>query len=275
MKKSSGSLTSQARTEQLMELMTIALSKGGEGLKEMEQLEVTTDAKTKKIILPVGMSKLKASNELRLQHENEEQVIEVRFDYEGWNWKDVLVAIKKVSEETFGWINGITERTFFGTLRPKEIDVITDVLAGKVITEKCFFGKFEAAAWEDAEVNVFVNQGTSGIVVTCKKKFSNDVSDYFKSIEKHLQTASIYRGKTVVVQEMKDPNGNVNVDFEIIENKGEVNIILNEKEELVIDRFIVGAREGRANREGREPRWRYRCSVRGSQSSSYLSSCMV
>ena len=249
MKTKTSGLQSQAKTEQLLELMTLALGKGGaEDLKQMQQMTVEASADTKKIIIPLGMSKLKASNELRLQHENEEQVVEVNFSFEGWNWKDVLVAVKKVSEETFGWINGITERTFFGTKRPKEIDVITDVVNGKNETEKCFFGKFEVAAWEDAEVNVYVAEGTAGIQTTVKKKFSNEVTDFYKSIEKHLKTSSIYRGKTIVITEMKDPGGTLVVDFEIIENQGEDKIILNEKEELVIDRFIVGALEEKGKR---------------------------
>lgn len=232
---------------QMMELMTLALSKKT-GLKEVDNLEVIADPNAKKITIPFGMSKLKASEELRLQHENEEQTIEVSSDYAGWNWKDVLVAVKKVSEETFGWIHGVTEYSFFGTKRPKEIDVITNIKDGVISTEKCFFGKFEVAAWDDATVNVGISYGEVVISVTCKKKYSHDVSDFFKAVEKHLKTKSIYRGKTVVISEMKDPGGNLTVDFEIIENRGESKIILNEEEELVIDRFIIGALKEKGKR---------------------------
>jgi transitional endoplasmic reticulum ATPase len=202
------------------------------------QSEVISDPNANKIIIPQGMTKLQAAKELKLQYENEEQVINVDKTFEGWNWQDVLVALKIQSEEQFGWINGVTEYTFFGVKRPTEIDIVVDIKDGKSITEKCFYGKFEVAAWENAETQVSVTEKGVTIRAVCKKKFTNIVSNFYKQIERHLLEKSIFRGKTVVVNG-RDMFGNIN--FELIENKGEERIILNRSEELVLNTFILPA----------------------------------
>jgi DNA replication protein DnaC len=207
-------------------------------LEKPNQREVVSDPNANKIIIPANMTKLQAAKELKLQYENEEQVINVDKTFEGWNWQDVLVALKIQSEECFGWINGVTEYTFFGVKRPTEIDIVTDIREGKSITEKCFYGKFEIAAWENAVSQVSVTEKGVTIRVECKKKYTDIVSNFYKQIEKHLLEKSIFRGKTVVVNG-RDQFGNIN--FELIENRGEEKIILNRNEELVINTFILPA----------------------------------
>ena len=48
------------------------------------------------------MNKIQASKELKRQWEDEETVIDVARMFETWNWKDVLVAVKKAAEQHFG-----------------------------------------------------------------------------------------------------------------------------------------------------------------------------
>lgn len=230
--------TGNAKANILLESLA-QMMESGDAL-EVQNLEVVADPQAKRITIPVGMSKLTAAHELELQHNNEEQIIQVSRTFEGWNWKDALVAVKKVSEDTFGWIHGKTEYTFAGPKRPQEIDIQVDVVNGKDITEKCFFGKFEAAVWEASEVNVYFGGDAIGLQVTCKKKYSESVSEFFDLIENQLKTKSIYRGKTIVITEQSNPGGHSSIDFEIIENKSEEKIILNPKEELVVDKFILG-----------------------------------
>lgn len=217
----------------LEQLITLAKTMGfgvAENLKSISH-EVVADDNARKITIPKSMSKLEAAKELESQWKNEEQEIDVVGDFEGWDWKDVLVAIKHVTEDVFGWICG--QATFYGN--PTEIDIVTDIINGKPQTTKAFYGNFKLGAWENAGCGIGVRRGTVSIGVHCKKKFSNEVSQYFNLIRQRLTDASIYRGKSIVVTRDAEKN----LAFELIENKSTDNIILNKDENLVVDNFIM------------------------------------
>lgn len=206
--------------------------------KNIKEISTKTEfsSDTKKILIPKGMSKLAASVELRKQYDNEEQVIDSFAQFEGWNWKDVLVAVKKVTEVHFGWMNAKTVFTPFGNIKPMEVDVVTDVIDGKHTIEKAFYGTFCISAFSDAKAQVNINnQGECNMVITAKRKHSEEVTEYYNLIRTHLETKSIYRGKSIVVTR----GGGGYADFEIIENKGSSKIVLNEKEEVVVKNFVV------------------------------------
>lgn len=230
--------------EMLMEQIAKTLGMAVGTKKKIKEKEITTvvekrdDVQT--IIVPKGMTLKQAGDELYAQHNNEEQVIDAMRMFEGWEWKDVLVAIKAVSEAKFGWIRGITEKTFFGEIRPKEIDVIVDIRNDTPVTVKCFYGKFGISAWDNAEANVGVGHQGCYISIKLKKKYSNDATGYFDAVEQHLQNNSIFKGKTVVVTGGKSAMG-LNYDYDIIENKAADYIILNEETNLVIDNFVIGS----------------------------------
>lgn len=190
---------------------------------------------TRKIIIPDTMNKMEASQELERQWHDEETVIEVDRHYEGWNWKDVLVAVKKAAEEHFGWIQGKTKKSFFGVQRPSEIEVVVDIKDGKKITEACFYGAFTASAWEDAEVNV----GPGYISAEVKKRYADDVRTFYNLIQKYLDEQSIYRGKAITVTEKKSPWGEVSLDFEVFELNVSDKIVLNEDIESIIQNFVI------------------------------------
>lgn len=233
--------TSVLSSEEASELIS-ALSKITKRKKGTQEIttEVVKSKDTRQIIVPDGMDLLEASKELKAQYDNLEQVVDVTHVFEGYDWKDGLVAVKKVSEAMFGWMKGITETDMWGNeYRPQEIDVTVNVIGGKAITEKCFYGKFSIAAWSRAEASVdIVGNGEVYIAIKSKKKYSEDVSKYFAAIRQYLEANSIYRGKTVVVT---DQGKNfVSFNFEIIENKPADLIILNENENLVLEEFIIG-----------------------------------
>ncbi len=225
-----------AVSEELLIGMLAAVQAAKGRISKPYENEVISDPMANKIIIPATMTKLQAAKELKLQHENEEQLINVDKEFTGWNWQDVLVALKKVTEERFGWMNAQTEYGFFGPERPTEIDVIVDIIDGKSVIEKCFFGKFKVSAWEGANSQVAVSRGKVFLRTEAKRKYSNIISEYYNAIEEHLKTNSIFKGKTVVING-RDRFDNIN--FELIENKGEDMIILNHKEDLVIDTFIL------------------------------------
>lgn len=205
-------------------------------VKEIETDVVTSDS-VKQIVIPKGMSKLDAAEELRKQHQNEEQKIDIRADFPGWNWKDVLVAIRRTTESTFGWINGRTDYTWFGPKKPTEIDIVVDMKNGSPVIEKAFFNGFNVGPWEDANATVGVMYSEVSIVINAKRKYNHEVTEYFNAIRAELENNSIYRGRSIVVQ--KDRNNNL--EFEIIENKANDIIILNHGTQLVIDNFVLGA----------------------------------
>lgn len=189
----------------------------------------------KKIIIPVSMNKLQASKELHRQWNDEETVINVDRQFETWNWRDVLVAVKKAAERHFGWIQGKTTQTFFGTRRPHEIAIVTDVKDGKKITESCFYGQFTATVWEDAVVDV----SADGIQATVKKRYADEVRVFFDLIQEILDKESIYRGKAITVTKQEDPWGNVSLDFDIFEMKVSDKIVLNDNIRSVVQNFII------------------------------------
>jgi hypothetical protein len=181
------------------------------------------------------MNKLQASNELKRQWDDEEQVIDIDRNFLDWNWKDFLVAVKKAAERHFGWVQGKTVRTFFGTERPTEIDIIVDIKNGKKITEQCFYGRFTASVWEDAVINV---EGTY-ISATVKRRYAAEVRQFFDLIQTILDTESIYRGKAITVTRKETPLATSSLDFDIFEMKTSDKIVLNDDIESVVQNFIL------------------------------------
>jgi transitional endoplasmic reticulum ATPase len=197
--------------------------------REVENVStVHSDVET--ILIPTRMTKLQAAEELRLQHEEEEKVVEKVRIFEHWDPRDAIVAAMRVANQTFGWINAKPTQDMFGNeIQPKQIKVQTDVNEH----EDCFRGQFVAAAWDKARIDIDVNGRHSRcmIIVEGKRKFSERVDAFFDAIEEELKNNSIYKGKTLM---WSSDEG-----FNFIENKGTEDIILNENEQLVLDNFII------------------------------------
>jgi len=203
----------------------------------MKEIQTPTEysTETQKIILPKGMDKLVAAKELEAQWKNEESVNDFSTNFQGWNWQDVLIAVRRVTEREFGWMNGKSD---FWSGDPKEIDIVVDVKHGKKVNEKAFYGNFKITGWENAHAQIEINRGGVAIInINAKRKFSQPITNYFNMIREQLETASIYRGKNIVVTREGD-NG---LNFEIIENKGSDKIVLNRGERLVVDTFVLGS----------------------------------
>lgn len=193
---------------------------------------------TDKIIIPADMSKLEASKELKRQYEDEENIVDIDQAYTDWHWQDVLVALKVVSTDTFGWIQGMTTRSFFGTSRPTFIKVMTDVKDGKAIYEECFYGKFKISAWDDAECTVNVSRfGVASVSIQLKKRFKAKGADFLSKVDNHIRKNSIYLNKAVVIEQGDKFEGAP--EFEIIELKPSNKIFLNPKTRLVVNKYII------------------------------------
>lgn len=200
--------------------------------KEVRNVHTVFSDTQDTITIPKKMTKLEASEELALQHSEEEKIVDKLKIFEGWAYNDSLVAIMRVSQRTFGWINAKATKDFFGEdVLPMEIKIQTDVDKW----EDCFAGDFKIAAWDAATASV----GATGrppnafgyIKITAKKKFGPRIDEFFKAVEIELHTASIYKGKCLL---WSADNG-----FSFIENRGSDDIVLNKNEQLVLDNFII------------------------------------
>lgn len=230
-------------TEQLIALGALAKLTGSD---THHKIETTTEysRETRKIILPEGMSKKAAADDLMLQWNNEEQKQDFQTTLEGWEWKDGLRAFRNVVESEFGYIKGV--HTMFST--PTEIDIVTNVVDGKQTSEKAFYGKVAFPSWEDAKGEVDVNsRGEVYIVVSAKRKFSNQITEFFNAVRNYLNTQSIYRGKAVVVAQKQMRNGPV-IDLAITEIRPNSRIFLNDEEEVTVENFVIGDLGGSGKR---------------------------
>lgn len=203
-----------------------------DNIKEI-QTPTEHSTETQKILLPVGMDKMVAAKELTAQWKNEESVNNFTSAFEGWNWQDVLVAIRRVTEREFGWMNG---QANWWTGNPAEIDIVVDIKKGKKENERAFYGDFAITGWDNASASIQIaKDGTVHIGINAKRKFSDPITTYFNLIRTQLETSSIYRGKNIVVT----VDAKKNLVFEIIENKGTDKIVLNRSEHLVVDMFVI------------------------------------
>lgn len=201
----------------------------------VKEIQTPTEysADTNKIVLPVGMDKMVAAKELQAQWKNEESVNNFTSTFDGWNWQDVLVAIRRVTEREFGWMNG---QANWWTGNPQEIDIVVDIKKGKKENERAFYGDFAITAWESASASIGIQKdGTVAMYINAKRKFSDPITTYFNLIRTQLESASIYRSKNIVVT----VDAKKNLVFEIIENKGTDKIVLNRSERLVVDTFVI------------------------------------
>ena len=240
----SGITIADAKKHPLYSLLALQMGEEKAAMLVKQQLDeqaknnqATTEfsKEEKKIIVPASMNKIQASKELKRQWDDEETVINVDRMFETWNWKDVLVAVKKAAEKHFGWVQGKTTETFFGTQRPYEIEIVTDIKDGKKSTQTCFYGQFTATVWENATVTVDAHS----ISAEVKKRYANDVREFFDIVQDILDKESIYRGKAITVTKKTDPWGNVSLDFDIFEMKASNKIVLNEDIDTVVRNFII------------------------------------
>lgn len=202
-----------------------------------ETIETVTEysKETQKIILPEGMSKKTASEDLMNQYNNEEQTQNFTMTLEGWEWKDGLRAFRNVLETKFGWIKGVT--TWWST--PTEIDIVVDIKKGKSISEKGYMGKVAFPSYDNAQGQVGVNDsGEVFVVVTAKRKFSAKITEFFGEVRAYLQANSIYRGKSVVVT-LTSAMGKPTLDLQVTELKANDKIFLNYEEEMMVQNFII------------------------------------
>lgn len=197
--------------------------------------ETLHSKETQKIIIPEGMTKKQAAEDLMNQWQNEEQTQDFQTILEGWEWKDGLHAIRNVIEEKFGWLKGGDASFWEGT--PTEITIITGYKKGIPQTSVAFAGPVKFPAWGNATGKVGVSgAGFAYIKLTAKRKYSPQIQTFFKELSVYLKNNSIYIGKPVIVSWDNDAQ---RINLEIHELKENNKIILNDDERLTVEKFIL------------------------------------
>ena len=192
-----------------------------------------------KISIPQTMSKLEASKELKRQWDDEQTVAEYTCQLNEWHWKDSLYAVHRAAEEVFGWIEGKTTRSFFGTQRPAEIEITVGFEDdGTPITKTCFYGDFNVSAWGDANVNVH----PVAITVTVKKMYKEAVQEWFAKIRNNLKEGSIFRGQAArVTWSNRNMFGQPGIELDLFHMKPTHfdKIVLNADTQSIIKNFVL------------------------------------
>lgn len=120
-------------------------------------------------------------------------------------------ALFQVLRQTFGFVENITEWTFFGPKRPQMIAVRT----GVDTTVQVPWGKFALPPQIGGVLNVGVQQSgyqlTFRVAAETQRKHEAFIEGLFQKVRDYLATGSIYRGKAVSVRfvsDRKDEDGN-------------------------------------------------------------------
>lgn len=221
--------------EALKNLEKLAKIFNGEGgVKEkINPAEVKYSEKENQIILPAGMSKKQAREELGRQIEEDEQECTVARSFPEWNYKDVLVQIKYASIDSFGWVPAKAD----SFSKPYYIKIVTDLKNGQEITEEAFYGKLRIAAWEDATCHISINpeNGVVSVGLNCKNIYKNKAGNFLDSIQLRLREYSIYRNRAIGIERY----GQFGIEFDLIEIKPNHKIKLNKNlQESLEDEFF-------------------------------------
>lgn len=224
----------------MLKIMAKAIQdQGKEQVLEKQISHETVEADVENIIIPKGMSKLEAAEELSRQHEEEETEIDLIQEFHNYMPDDVFVAVKKTCESMFGWVNAKAQYSFFGKINPKEIQVQIGLSNNKPKFETCFFGKFGVSAWDNGHGLLGVaGENVAHVKFVIKKKFKNRANAFFQAVQEHLRTKSIYKGKCLKFEDDR---------FIFIEAIKAPNVVLNDKEELVLKSFVLN-KIGRAGK---------------------------
>lgn len=207
---------------------------------------VVRSADTQRIVLPPGMQKLDAAEELIRQHEEDEKETQYSRTYKGYYYQDVLVAVKKACVEAFGWLDSRPTPGFFGPTPPRQIDVKVDERAdGSAVVEQAYIGRIGVAPWgESAYLDTSISAPfAAGITAFAKKKHETSVQAFFDVVARILKEDSIYRNKAVLVSysdpEKATPDGEPGgVRMEVTRVKPNPNIVLNEAATRVFEVLI-------------------------------------
>lgn len=209
------------------------------------------------IIVPPGMSKAAAAEELMRQHDADMKEASYTRGFPGYYYKDVAVAVRKAIENTFGWLDSV--KTPGGFFSPDAPPVLLDVTVsvnedGSAVTEKGFFGRAAVSAWGYGS---YVETDTSspfsaGVKAKARKMHEPQIQLFFSEVERVLREESIFKGRAVTI-EYRDGDGdddmeNEGIHMEFLHLRTNPNIVLNENTQAIFDVLVEADLRGSSKR---------------------------
>lgn len=162
----------------------------GEKLKRVE-----VKAEGTQLIIPKGMTKGAAIEELKRQLQQDEQVVEIAEKIDAFPL-DGAHALMMALKDTFGWANLIPTPGFFGSSPPMMIGVetspgvITQVPWGRMTIPNVEGYVETSVSYSDGRL-IFSLEGK------VKRKCAEDVKEIANLVRKYIKTKSIYKGKAI------------------------------------------------------------------------------
>jgi len=158
------------------------------------------DIAGKRIVVPVGMSLLKAAQALQDAAENENEEVETEMNFRDCHPNDALVAFVDAVGDTFGAVLGMSRETFLGRIPAEAVSIPIDHNQERI----CPVGLVQIPSLPDIKFNVkympsdsHPDGGLLDIVAYYKRKDEQVIKDIERLTKDHLASNSIFTGKAV------------------------------------------------------------------------------
>lgn len=195
----------------------------------------------KEIVLPEGMTAKKAIKALERRDKQENEMVQLIFDYDYYVW-DGAYALARVMEERYGFVFGevIKGGWFSPDQPPAFIGVESDL--GKV--EQVPWGNFTSAALNDAlfQCGFSIKDGKINfkLTVNCKNMHRAEIKELDGKVRAYLKEHSIYKGKAISIR-FNDDSGKPLLTSGIIPTPHFVDLSNAKESELVFSREVEDA----------------------------------
>lgn len=163
---------------------------------KVDKIELKRDPEKLQIVLPESMSTKTAIEVLQKKMQDEERIITPFHDVQDAYPLDALNAFHMALSKTFGWVDAIAIKSFFGDVPPAMIQIATGVGEVKQLT----WGRLQIPNWEGGYLQVQINPGPPPRLIIggqCKQKFSRTFKKITDLTSELLKTDSIYKGKAI------------------------------------------------------------------------------
>lgn len=160
-----------------------------------------------KMILPKGMGMDDAITLLRRRQKHDEQEIDIQMSYNVLP-QDGAHALRQVFVQKFGWQEGKSLRSFFGTINP-------DLLRVQVGPDEFVEVPWGTFSLPNVEGSITCQRATNSkgqtifrLMSTVKRKHEHIVRDIFSRVKDYLETGSLYQGKAIKIR-FRDDDGDI------------------------------------------------------------------
>lgn len=151
------------------------------------------------VAIPKTMDKLDAAFNLLKQFEEEETYRNYNRNYTNFFLNDFLVAMEELIEENFGMLHVSKRNTAGQPASPDYIQVPIGFKGKNLVTKKGYIGSIICPVWDNCIMDINPNQ----LIIKSKLKHEVAVNKFLESVEQHIKTKSIVKGKAVKLQPIR------------------------------------------------------------------------